>query len=138
MAVRAHLPLCLRKQRVGDTLAAMCRRDVDLLRLVADDHDEAGDLPVDDGHGRVAHALGRPRAERLVGADADELVRNVLEMAVAPAATPDLGDRGGVAGLGRPDHSPCLRKTTQALWPPKPNEFETPTWMSDLRASFGM
>ena len=35
-------------------------------------------------------------------------------------------------------YSSCLRKTTHALWPPKPNEFETPTWISDSRASFGM
>ena len=35
-------------------------------------------------------------------------------------------------------YSSCLRNTTQALCPPKPNEFETPTWISDSRASFGM
>jgi hypothetical protein len=30
------------------------------------------------------------------------------------------------------------RSTTQALWPPKPNEFETATRTSASRASFGM
>ena len=49
--------------------------------------------------------------------------------------------------LERPLHEPCValaqlsfqrRNTTQALWPPKPNEFETPISMSARRASFGM
>ena len=30
------------------------------------------------------------------------------------------------------------RKTTQALWPPKPKEFESETSISASRASFGM
>ena len=57
---------------------------------------------------------------------------------VCVTGTQALGGLDGRSGLGRPGYPRCLRKTTQALCPPKPNEFETPTSISDSRASFGM
>ncbi|MGH3133575.1 MAG: GNAT family N-acetyltransferase [Gaiellaceae bacterium] len=36
-----------------------------------------------------------------------------------------------------PQESSQRRNTTHALWPPKPNEFETPISISVGRASFG-
>ncbi len=68
----------------------------------------------------VAHhdGIGVPASER-------------REILVAPAA--ELQPRGFEL-----HYSSCLRKTTQALCPPKPNEFETPTVISDFRAAFGM
>ncbi len=138
-SLRAHLPLSLGDQCVGDALAAVRRRDVDLLGLVVDDHDETGDLAVDHGDGRVGDRSAARVAERLVRAYADSAVtERDIEMTVAPAVRQISAIAAASLGLGRADHSSCLRKTTQALWPPKPNEFETPTWISDLRASFGM
>jgi hypothetical protein len=61
--VRPYLPLGLLHQDVGDARAAMGGRDVHLLDLVAHDHDEAGDGPVDRRHRRVADPFERTRPE---------------------------------------------------------------------------
>ena len=143
MAVRADLPLGFGEERIGDTGPAVTGRDVDLLGLVVGDHDEARHLATDDGNGRVLDSVGGSDAERLVRPDRSERLRDETEVAVAPAVAPDRCHCVRVLGSRRTDdrrgHSPsCLRNTMQALCPPKPNEFETPTWISDSRASFGM
>ena len=74
-------------------------------------------------HRSAAHV---PHHDR-IGAPA----RQRRQILVAPEAKPQ------PSGLDV-HYSPCLRKTTQALCPPKPNEFETPMVISDFRDSFGM
>ena len=60
MPVRSDLPLRLIHQECGDAGPSVESRDVHLLDLVVDDHDEAGDGSVDDGHRRVVDPVRRP------------------------------------------------------------------------------
>ena len=62
--------------------------------------------------------------------------RDRVEILVAPQAQPQ--PRRLELSHVEPGHSSSRRNTTHALCPPKPNEFETPTWIGLSRASFGM
>lgn len=79
----------------------MVRRNIDLLDLVPDDHDEARHLAVQYGDGRVADAVRGPLPERFAGAEPDERVGHVAEVTVLPAVVPDRRDCVGVRGGSR-------------------------------------
>ena len=90
------LALGLRHQRARDALTLMRRGDVDLLDLVADHHDEAGDAPVELDDRRVLDPPGRPVAERLERASFGQAVGHVARMGEVPALVPDVGHGGRV------------------------------------------
>ena len=98
MAARGDLALGLGHQRAGDARAEVRRAHVDLLDLVADDHDEARDLAVDLGHGGVGDPAGRPVVERRERASFGQPVGHVPGVGDVPARVPDVGDRGRVVG----------------------------------------
>jgi hypothetical protein len=72
--------------------------NVDLLDLVAADHDETGHLASDDRHRRVAHPGGRAHRERLRCAEGGQRLGHMAGMAVVPAVMPDVRDDIGVVG----------------------------------------
>ncbi len=80
----------------------MARRDVHLLDLVLDDHDEPGDDSIDGGHGRIADPVGRASLERLLGPNLDQFRWNQPEMTVLPSEVPDLGDVSRILGASLP------------------------------------
>ena len=81
----------------------MPSRDVDLLDLIVDHHDEPRNDVIDDRHDGVADALCRSYSEGLGSADFYELVRDVPFVAISPAAMPDLRDGGAVRVSRGPD-----------------------------------
>jgi hypothetical protein len=86
------LALRLADQSRGDAGPAVGSRDVDLLDLVVDDHDEPGYGFVDGRDRRVRGTLRSPCPERCLATNVHELLRNEAEMAVPPTVLPDLGD----------------------------------------------
>lgn len=76
----------------------MGSQDVHLLDLIVNDHDEASDDSVDDGHCRVADPSRRPSPGRVVSPDVDQRLRDKVEVAVLPTEMPDLGDIACIRG----------------------------------------
>ena len=99
VSVRSDLALGLIHQDIGDSSPSMESRDVHLLDLIVNDHDEASDGSVDDGHCRVASPSRRPGPERVLSPCLDQFLRDKAEVAVLPTELPDLGD---VACILRP------------------------------------
>ena len=74
MSVGPDLVFGLPHQNTGDACAAMRRRHVDLLDLVADDEDKACDHAVDEGNCHLVHSLRRAGSERGLGSGVDQLL----------------------------------------------------------------
>ena len=86
------LTLGLVHQDIGDASTSMESRDVHLLDLIVNDHDETPDGSVDGRHGRVADPLCRPSPERTLSSRIDQLLWDEPEVAILPTEEPDLSD----------------------------------------------
>ena len=96
MAGGGDLALRLDHQSAGDAAAEVRRAHVDLLDLVADDHDEARDLAVDLRHGGVGDPAGRTVVEGRERTPFGQPVGHVAGVGEVPALVPDVRDAGGV------------------------------------------
>lgn len=88
---------------------------VDLLDLVADDHDEAGHVRAHACDHRVPDALRRTETKGAFGAGCHQGLGNMSYVAVAPALIPDRCDVARVLGpggtKGYPGHGIDSRRT---------------------------
>ena len=92
VSVRSDLPLGLTHQNSSDASPSMESRDVHLLDLIVDDHNEASDDSGDGGHCSVPDAFRCPRPERILSPGLDQLVWNKSEVAILPTEMPDLSN----------------------------------------------
>ncbi len=102
VSVRSHLALGLIHQDGGYAGSSVKSRDVHLLDLIVNDHDEACDGLVDGGNRSVADAFRRSGPERFLDPGLDQFLWDEPDMAVLPTEMPDGGDVICILRTGRP------------------------------------
>lgn len=122
------------EQTAGDARAAMSRIDVDLFDLVIDRDKEAGDLAIDFGTDEVIDSIVDASSERLCGSFRQHPIRDVAEVAVAPARVPDSCDRFDF-GRQRSADQQGLRPRMMAPCRPGPTSWVYSIEVSDRPAA---